>query len=132
MLLEDLQVDKLDHGGMGRFQDDGRSTVALQALHPAAQTEAPAVAFLQSGELELGTRGGEVVAHRLGVDEEFRRHDGADGVHSGIRAGGIAASIAEKSGHGAGGAGREIGSEDVVGHGRRMRSGAGGDEDRFR
>ena len=65
----------------------------------------------------FGAGSGEVVAFAFAKIEKVVGHDGADGVHTGVGPGGVAAAIAEKPSDGIGGAGGEFGAEDIVSHG---------------
>ena len=70
----------------------------LERLAPARGAQAPAIAGLEPGKIEIGLRRREVVAARLGEGEELRRHLDADRVQPDILGSGVTAAGAEEAG----------------------------------
>ena len=84
---------------MRGLEPDLRRAAFVMGLQEARGAKAPAVAGLQAGEVEFGTRRAEVVAEVFRQRQEFRGHHRADGVAAGVRGAGVAMAIAEEAGH---------------------------------
>ena len=80
------------------LENHARRHAGLQRLTPARGAEAPAVARLKSGEIEVWLRGGEVVASCLGEGKELRRDLDADCVQPEIVRARMAAAGAIEAG----------------------------------
>ncbi len=99
------------------LQHYGRGDTRLEGFLPAQCAEAPLVARLEAGELELGARRDEVVATASGELEELGGHAGTDHVQAAVLPVGVAAAVAEEAGERVERAGLEVGAEDVAGGG---------------
>lgn len=102
---------------MGGFEDDRRGEVGVKGFCPATNTEAPVVTGFKTREVVFGNWGREVIATAAGELEKFSRHDGADGMETGVIRTGAAETIAVEACEGRGAAALEGGSEDVGWHG---------------
>ena len=83
---------------MGGGQHDGRGDTVLVGVQPAHRDHAPAVAGLQTGEIVFRARGAQVIADGSLMLEEFRGHDGADGMATQILRTGATAAVAVEAG----------------------------------
>lgn len=81
-----------------RFQHDGGLDAIGVGLQPPARTHTPAVTRLEPRESKLWMRGGEIVADRLLMLEEFSGHHRADRVRTEVIRTGIAVSVAVEAG----------------------------------
>lgn len=83
-------------GGLQRHL--GRAALVM-GLHETRRTQAPVVAGLQPGKVELRARGAQVVADVFGIGQELGRHDGTDRMAALIGGAGVAVPIAKEPGH---------------------------------
>ncbi len=97
MRLEEFQRHDVECGLMGGLKNDLRGLSGFGRFEPAAGAEAPAVAGIKSGKMELGRGRWEVVAAGLGEREELGGHDRANRVGAVILFARVAMTVAEKS-----------------------------------
>ena len=98
--LQRVECDYLQSRFMRRFEYDQRRRGVLVRVLPAADADAPAVAWPEAGELVFGPGRGEVVAGGFAEPQELGGHDAADRVRAVIVLIGVAAPVAEEAGHG--------------------------------
>src|SRR5262245_51810741 len=96
--LEIAEIHDFERRFMGRRQNDARRAAGLERFAPAHSAQAPAIAGLQSREVEVRLRRRKIVAARLGEGEELRRDFDADRVQSEIVPAGMAAASAKETG----------------------------------
>jgi hypothetical protein len=116
VFFEDGAGDVLEGGFVGGLEDDLGGEAEFPRFFPARGAEAPLVAGLESGEIEIGHGGGEVVALGFGEGEERFGSAGADGVAAGVFGACGTGAVAVETGEGVDGAGLEFGAEDVFVH----------------
>ena len=125
MCLQRLEVDRIEHGLVRRFEDDrgdgrlGKPTLAgrLEGLDPPAETETPPIAGREAGEPKLRPWGGEVVALLVAELEELGRHPRTEFVSPAILGMRPTAAVPFEPGNRIGAAGLKLPAEDVaIGH----------------
>jgi len=116
---EDFPRDVIKGALMAGLQDQGRSEARFPGLLPPQDTEAPAIAGLQSGKSEFGTRCGQVVASHPTEAQEGGGDLGANQVSTVIVWPGATIAVAEESGLGGKTTGLEFFAEDIPGGFRR-------------
>jgi hypothetical protein len=112
--LKALAIYELEGGEVRCFHDDGWGLAGLEGFLPSLGAEAPAVAGLETGEVILEARRGEVVASLFGEGEKFGRHHGADSVNAAVIGTEPAVAIAHEPSHGIHSAGFQRFAEDVT------------------
>jgi hypothetical protein len=98
VLLQFRKRRVFEHDLMGRRQHELRRRTRAARFNPAHCAQAPAVAWFEAGEAELGMRRGEIIAVRSAESKEFCRDADAYDVRADVFVAGVAAAIAEKTG----------------------------------
>ena len=101
-------------GNVRRPKGQLRGESRFEGFEPAWQTQAPAVARLQSRKLIFGMRRRQVIACVLRKLEEPRRHHCTDGVHSVIITAGLALPGSKESSQRISGTDEQVVSENVL------------------
>jgi hypothetical protein len=114
--LEVGEVGELHRRGVGGFEDHRGRDPGPKRFGPASRAQAPLISWLQTREVVLGSRGGQVVSDRTGEFQEIRCDPGAHDVHAGVRTPGAAAPVPVESGQRIVGAVLKLGTEDIPGH----------------
>ena len=99
--------DELEGPPMGSLQQHLRRFARLQGFLPTGGAETPAIAGLQTGKTVSRLGRGKIVAARAREVEKLGRHDGADGMRSGIPRFGLTAAATKPTGLGCEAARRE-------------------------
>jgi hypothetical protein len=100
VLNEELEGDDTESVLMGGLEEDRAGCAGLLDLKPTGGTDAPAIAWSESGEAILRHGGAEVIAEGFGGFEEGLVDDAADGVDTVVVGAGFAATGAIEAGHG--------------------------------
>jgi uncharacterized protein len=98
MAQEQLERHNLQRALVRRREDHRRGHARIHALEPPGGANAPAVAGLQTGKLELGPRRGEIVAQLLAPREKRGGYLHAHGVAAGVFRAGVAVAVTKEPG----------------------------------
>src|SRR4051794_25931929 len=98
MPLEILQPTVLQRPLVRRLEHDVWGLARRKCLLPAGGAQAPAIAGLETGEVEFRHGRAEVVAATSGEGQELVGHQHADGVRAAILGARVAAAVAEEAG----------------------------------
>ena len=95
------------------MQVDARRAAFVVGLEEPAGAKTPTVASLEARKPKLGARRAQIIADIFRERQKLVRHDRADRVATGVFRTSIAGPVAEKSGHGGGGAGLQGTTKNV-------------------
>ena len=108
-----FETDKFKRMNVSGLEHHRWGLISFKGLRPTRDAEAPMVAGIQTWEVVLGDRGGEVIAAISAEGQKCFRHDGADGVQPFVIWSGPAKAVAIEAGDGAVTASLQGSSEDV-------------------
>jgi hypothetical protein len=114
MFLQLFQIDKLKDRHVGGVQIHAWGLASFIGFLPTQNAQAPAIASLESRELEhwIGSR--KIVSPRFGKRQEFFRHFGTKRVEADVFGAGVATAIAKEARHGVRTAFFQTGAKNIL------------------
>lgn len=119
-----VEFDDLERTLVRGLQENGWGRAGLQGFEPAPRAQAPAIPGFQTGKVEAGRGGRQVVALCAGELQEGVVDLGTDGVQTRIVSPGPAAAIPQVTGPGFQAADAQLTAQDIarmIGHLRPWR-----------
>ena len=98
MPLQVIQVNELQSGLVGRFQNDTWRAPGLECFLPTRRAETPLIAGLEPGKSQIRLRCAQIVSTAFREFEEIVRHARANDMHSLISRTAAAATVAVPAG----------------------------------